>query len=405
MNQKILTIFAAPLALSVAAVGLALARYSGIGMAALILLAAAAWAAGAVYGSRHTADLGLRQHDERTTRQMESALYELLTNVNTTVKSDIQILGGELKQVRDIVNEATANLGGSFHGLSEQTGAQKDLVLSVISSMSSSGSGLDGNTGSIKGFVMKINSVLQHYIDLMIDMSKQSLQVVHKIDDMVGQMDAIFALLTDVKAIADQTNLLALNAAIEAARAGDAGRGFAVVADEVRKLSHHSKQFNEQIRAQVVVTKATISETRDIVGAVASKDMNVAIHAKGDVDVMLSRLEELNRQITGSLDGVALITDKIDENVGVAVRSLQFDDMVTQMVSYAQDHLERVEQYMDTVTRQVCEIDALQAGANAGESRVSALCRRIELDHEQWKTRLHKPVDQRSMKSGDVELF
>ena len=405
MKREILMIFAAPLGISVVAVVSALAGLSGSGMAALNLLVAGAWAAGAVYGARHAAEIGMRQHDERTTRQMETALYELLTNVNTTVKSDIQILGGELKQVRDIVNEATANLGGSFHGLSEQTGAQKDLVLSVITSMSSTGSGSDESTGSIKGFVVKINAVLQHYIDLMIDMSKQSLQVVHKIDDMVGQMDAIFALLADVKSIADQTNLLALNAAIEAARAGDAGRGFAVVADEVRKLSHHSKQFNEQIRAQVVVTKATISETRDIVGAVASKDMNVAIHAKGDVDVMLNRLEELNRQITVSLDGVALITDRIDENVGVAVRSLQFDDMVTQMVGYAQDHLQRVEQYLDTVTRQVCEIDALQTGANVGESRVAALCRRIELDHEQWKERLHKPVDQRNMESGDVELF
>ncbi len=405
MKRKMRMIFAAPLMLSAVAVVLALAGFSGIGMAALILLAAAAWAGGAVYGSRHTADVGLRLHDERTTRQMETALFELFTNVNTTVKSDIQILGGELKQVRDIVNEAATNLGGSFHGLSEQTGAQKDLVLSVISSMSSTGSGPDEGAGSIKGFVVKINSVLQHYIDLMIDMSKQSLQVVHKIDDMVGQMDAIFALLADVKTIADQTNLLALNAAIEAARAGDAGRGFAVVADEVRKLSQHSKQFNEQIRAQVVVAKSTINETRDIVGDVASKDMNVAIHAKGDVDVMLNHLEELNRKITSSLDGVALITDKIDENVGVAVRSLQFDDMVTQMVGYAQGHLERVEQYLDTVTRQVCEIDALQAGANAGESRVAALCRRIELDHEQWQTRLHKPVDQRSMESGDVELF
>ncbi len=405
MNHRIAMIFTPPLMLSAMQVVAALVGFSGQGMAALIGLGAATWMASAVYGYRHMTDIGMHQHDESTTRQMETALYELLTNVNTTVKSDIQVLGNELKQVRDIVNEAAVNLGGSFHGLSEQTGAQKDLVLEVISTMSSTGTEMDGDAGSIKGFVVKISSVLQHYIDLMIDMSKQSLQVVHKIDDMVGQMDAIFALLSDVKAIADQTNLLALNAAIEAARAGDAGRGFAVVADEVRKLSHHSKQFNEEIRAQVVVTKSTINETRDIVGAVASKDMNVAIHAKGDVDVMLKHLEELGSQITRSLDDVASITDKIDENVGVAVRSLQFDDMVTQMVCYAQDHLERVEQYLDVVTRQVCEIDALQAGENPSESRVSALCRRIELDHVQWQTRLHKPVDQRSMQSGDVELF
>ena len=405
MKRGQLQAFSIPLALSVAALALTLAGYAGPGMAVLILMTAGAWLVSAARATHSAVRSSVQQHETLAAQQMEAALYDLLSNINTKVKSDITALNGDLRQVRDIVNESTVNLGGSFNGLSERTRAQKDLVVNVVSRMASVGPAEGGRSMNMEQFVIEINSVLQHYIDLMIDMSKQSVRVVHKIDDMVSQMDAIFALLTDVKTIADQTNLLALNAAIEAARAGDAGRGFAVVADEVRKLSQHSKQFNEQIRAQVVVTKATIDETRDIVGDVASKDMNVAIKAKGEIDVMLRHIGELNSYITSSLDGVAAITDRIESDVAVAVRCLQFDDMVTQMIGYGQDHLLRLERYLDAITHQVCSIESLQDSQSQGESRVAALCRRFDVDHSQWQAQAHKPVEQQNMAAGEVELF
>ncbi len=71
-----------------------------------------------------------------------------------------------------------------------------------------------------------------------------------------AQMDQIINVIKD---IADQTNLLALNAAIEAARAGEMGRGFAVVADEVRKLAERTSKATVEIGGLIHATHADVN--------------------------------------------------------------------------------------------------------------------------------------------------
>lgn len=95
---------------------------------------------------------------------------------------------------------------------------------------------------TMQEFTQATSSVLQYFIDLVVNISKQSVQTAYTIDDMVRQMAAIFALLANIKIITNDTHLLAPHAAVEAARAGEAGRGFAVVAAEVRCLSQHARQ-------------------------------------------------------------------------------------------------------------------------------------------------------------------
>ncbi|MDH5189889.1 MAG: methyl-accepting chemotaxis protein [Gammaproteobacteria bacterium] len=234
-------------------------------------------------------------------------------------------------------------------------------------------------------------------------MSKQSIEAVERMDEMGEQMDGIFALLTDVKAIADQTNLLALNAAIEAARAGEAGRGFAVVADEVRKLSHHSTKFNEEIRERIEAAKSSIDSAHTLIGAVASKDLNVAISAKGSVDVMLGGVRDMNEHIATSLGRVSDVADKIHTDVGVAVRALQFEDIVRQTIDYTFPHIDRIEELFSNCIESLSsstDMDAKQLEEKLQDLRVCVVTVR-----NKWEPLFHKPVEQASMDEGDVELF
>jgi methyl-accepting chemotaxis protein len=216
-------------------------------------------------------------------------------------------------------------------------------------------------------------------------------------------MDEIFSLLENIQTIADQTNLLALNAAIEAARAGDAGRGFAVVADEVRKLSQNSATFNDLIRDHVTGAKKSVYEVRDMVGKMAASDMSRSIEAKSKVDEMMSQLTDSEEEIARAVQQVSIISDRIDNNISIAVQSLQFEDITSQLLVHTQARISAIQDLMASIT-------SLVQGREQGLNEI-AMHQIVEASRESIaqlrdsRAMANKPADQTDMDSGEVELF
>ncbi len=107
---------------------------------------------------------------------------------------------------------------------------------------------------------------------------------VQGIDDdlelLVGEIDKVAQVATQIEAIAKQTNLLALNATIEAARAGDAGKGFAVVAGEVKVLSGQTHSATNEI-GELLQTLNTQTKRLSEHGKLARKAIERAIRKAG----------------------------------------------------------------------------------------------------------------------------
>jgi len=313
---------------------------------------------------------------------------------------------GGLLQVRQLIADAVAGLSGSFNGLNSQSAAQRELTMTMLDGARGMIGSADDAEHGMELFISETSAVLSYFVDQVVDMSKGSVEVVNKIDEIAAQMESIYQLQSGIRKIADQTNLLALNASIEAARAGEAGRGFAVVAEEVRKLAFDSNVFSGKIADQIAETRTAIGEANEIVGRVASKDMSHAIAAKGKLDHMLGDLGEFNGRLNSALDQMSELACAIEENVAAAVRGLQFEDISRQLVEHMAGQLGGVRALQEQCIRVGTRVQLRQAGADgdsgAGLSADIGQLRRLTAD---TAPKVSTPVHQNSMNEGDVELF
>lgn len=335
--------------------------------------------------------------DVNANRQAELELWDLVVETDRLVGPQMAELRDLVNQATDLIGHAASDLQRSFEGLSSESRAQQELVLRLVSK---NGSGEDGNTDliDVNAFLTANSQLLAENIDRLIDMGKHSIQVAHQIDDLSAQMNEIFGRLESAKRIARQTNLLALNAAIEAARAGEAGRGFAVVAQEVRKLSQDAAEFNDQIRHQVEQAQVVFAETRGIVGRMASQDMNSSITAKGAMDEMIHQVQGINSMVANGLHELTFVVERVQGNVGAAIRLLQFEDIARQVLLQAQMRI-------DFLDRFVAELRLIPLGQARSPEDVAQARMRLERLREQLLAAAHRPVTQKSMQEGDIELF
>lgn len=399
MTPRPLMLLAAPLAFSLLLVlSLALAWPAAL-LWAIVLTQVASWAAFAWWQlqQRPTTARPGNQESTRLLREQEQLLGELRSYVG----SEVDGTRAEVERARDLIRQAVAGLGGSFDAMMRKSRQQSQAVSRIVDR-----AGEDGSSGvDVARFAQHASQRMEQLVEALEQVSGQSNVTVAHIDQMAQHLDGIFALLEDVKSIADQTNLLALNAAIEAARAGEAGRGFAVVADEVRNLSERSTTFNEQIRKLAHSSKDAISKVRETVTQMASRDMDRSREARQEAAVMLDSVAAINNALGDGMREIADCGRAIDGSVSEAVRSLQFEDIATQALGSAHTHLDR----LLTINQEAADLQALLATGQHGDPEVlgnlQRTSQRLQQMRNDWARPPHKPVAQKDMGSGTVELF
>jgi methyl-accepting chemotaxis protein len=322
---------------------------------------------------------------------------EALEEVRSSLVDELGHATRELHQAMDLLRDAVTELGGGFDGLSRKTGMQQSLLRQIIDGQ--------GEGVSVQDFAARTSDLLEHFVDMVVQMSRESLRIVYRIDGMAKEMDAVFGLLKNVNTIAEETNLLALNAAIEAARAGESGRGFAVVAGEIRNLASHSNQFNEQIGSHVERARAAMGELRGLVGTMASQDLNVALSAKGGIDAMMAHVTESDARTSQVADQVVEINRGLGTDVATTVRSLQFEDILSQLINQTRQRLVELQEVTTECTRDIQELACNPIDAELLAQRAERVRSRLAIQREKARIRSRGPALQNSMDAGEIELF
>ena len=322
---------------------------------------------------------------------------EALEDVRSALVDEMGHAARELHQALDLLRDAVSELGNGFDGLSHKTGQQQSLLKQII----------DVQSGgvSMQDFAARTSDLLGHFVALIVQLSRESLRIVYRIDGMSREMDAVFALLKNVNAIAEETNLLALNASIEAARAGEAGRGFAVVAGEIRNLAAHSNQFNEQIGSHVERARTAMAQVRELVGELASQDLNVALSAKGGIDAMLAHVTQSDARTSAVADEVVQINRGLGNDVSTTIRSLQFEDILSQLLHQTRTRLVELQGITAECTQDIESLACASVDEQVLREHSERVRQRLALQREKARLRSRGPALQNTMSAGEIELF
>jgi len=120
---------------------------------------------------------------------------------------------------------------------------------------------------------------------------------------------------------------------------------------------------------------------------------------------MMEEVGALNQETERRLGEVSSVVDGINRGVNDAVRSLQFEDIVNQLATYTERHLDRLDATFQRLDQGLQQLRPLVGDNQACRSQLVRLRRELAILQEEQQQQDHKPVEQQSMSEGDVELF
>ena len=309
---------------------------------------------------------------------------------------DLATARNEVAQMRTLFGESILALQASFRELDALIQRQRAQVTALLSTVGGDGSAGKGN---VESFLDELGPLLRSLTEILNTVTDKGMDGARRVDALTNDLDETFQLLRKFEGVEAQTNMLALNATIEAARAGDKGRGFGVVAQEVRNLSKFSKELNARISDQLQRARGRMADVRQLLVESVPEDSAAARSSRDRIDHLLSKLDAVDQRMADGLVQIERVSHEVAERVGDAVRALQFEDIVGQLLMCMDRRLERLEG----------AVRGLHGLAAASDTRADTLRAQLEgriaeMDRS-YSVKVTSPVLQTSMDAGGIELF
>ena len=351
-----------------------------------------------------------KEGQQSRSREIDAAMaeYERLSNTAMAyAETQFSSMEKDMEDARQVIRESVGKLSGSLTGLETHSSDQQQVLGTLVGEMLHM-TGAEGSSGQqhtgLQKFFDATNTLIGEFSRKMAELKQSSAGIGVSFEQMQGQVQRITISLNDMSDITKKTDMLALNAAIEAARAGEAGRGFAVVADEVRKLAARTGGFNSEIRA---VLDDILHSLRDVgvrVIEATQTDLSVVESSKANLASLGDELLEITDKARQHSSRITEVTEQIQKLTRDGVLAIQFEDIVSQMMSRITKKTLDIGEYLHTFLRlhqDRDETDGLKRFKTRTE-RLENLLKGTQLLNAARETNV---AVSSSSSAADVELF
>jgi methyl-accepting chemotaxis protein len=121
---------------------------------------------------------------------------------------------------------------------------------------------------------------------------------------------------------------------------------------------------------------------------------------------MLSDLENMNNTISTKLGDVSGLISGIERSVNNAVRSLQFEDIVRQLVEQVMNHLQNLHSFSREINNYLNEAKENPVSSSSEyQQRLDEFRHRIHAERENIESSRMRRVSSGTMEEGEIDLF
>jgi methyl-accepting chemotaxis protein len=131
----------------------------------------------------------------------------------------------------------------------------------------------------------------------------------------------------------------------------------------------------------------------------------VALSAKGGIDAMMAHVTESDARTTSVADQVVEINRGLGSDVATTVRSLQFEDILSQLINQTRTRLVELQEVTAECTRDIERLACDPMDSAVLAERAEQVRSRLAIQREKARLRARGPALQSSMDAGEIELF
>ena len=142
------------------------------------------------------------------------------------------------------------------------------------------------------------------------------------------------------------------------------------------------------------------------INKMASKDMNFALTSKIRIGQMMIKVRGVNANMESTVEKLGAISQQTEQDVRVAITSLQFQDRATQIIAHVLNRIDSLEGIMDSIlSMRLAQSNMGTNSLNEFSQHLNQIRQTIVEATELIAKAKHNPVSQTSMGVGDIDLF